>query len=93
MTQQPDHLHTKGLVIIEWSPEKIALMKQVHKHPLLMGYIKDMHPDKDWGEMLGEIAAYCLVGMDGDYYPFELNKLYSELVLKLIWIAQHRSMH
>ena len=48
-----------------FSESKIALAKEVKNyHPALSNLLQEYTTD-DWGGIIGEIAAYCLVVMDG----------------------------
>lgn len=78
-------LEHKQLKIDLFSPEKIALLKEVNKNPELCENCMEYRDADDWGLMLGEIAAYCNVVMDGEYYPAELDKIYVDLMFRLKW--------
>lgn len=70
----------------EFSRERITLMREVNRHPQLAHDIAaqfKVNDRADWGGIVGEIAAYVLVYMEGDYMPSELDKLYVELFFKL----------
>jgi len=73
-------------VKLEFSTERVTLMREVNRHPELCNLIAaqyDVNDPADWGGVVGEIAAHVLVGMEGDYYPAELDKLYVDLYFKL----------
>jgi len=72
----------KKLVLKFFSPARIALIKEVKHHPELVGLLANYKSD-DWPGMIGEIAAYCLVFMDGMYMPAELDRLCDILHFKL----------
>ena len=66
-----------------FSETRIALAREVRDyHPELVVLLQQYKPD-DWGKIIGEIAAYCLVLMDGNYYESELERLYEILLMKL----------
>lgn len=65
-----------------FSEARLALMQECKKHPPLVEYLAQYQAD-DWGGAVGEIAAYCLVCMEGNYMPMELEKLYDILTFKL----------
>lgn len=69
----------------EFSPARIALQREVNKHPLLVDLLlqSKANGQDEWGEQLAEIAAFCGVVMDGDYYPSELEPLYDKLYFEL----------
>ena len=72
----------KSIVKEMFSQAKIAMIQECKEHPELMAELSQYQPD-DWGGAVGEIAAYCLVTMEGSYYPSELEKLYEILYFKL----------
>jgi len=65
-----------------FSEAKLALGREVVKHPVLVEMLQSYSRD-DWGGMLGEIAAYCMITMEGEYLPHELEKLYDILIREL----------
>jgi len=65
-----------------FSTAKIYLMAEVNRHPKLCEILYNVDPT-DWPLQLGEIAAYCLVLMDGLYTDMELEHLYTELNFRL----------
>jgi len=65
-----------------FSPARIALMREVNKHPPLIELLGTI-PADDWPARIGEIAAYVVIIMDGMYLPHELEKLYDILYEKL----------
>lgn len=70
-------------IIKEWfSQAKIALIRECKEHPALMTELAKYDAD-DWGGAVGEIAAYCLICMEGSYMPMELEKLYDIMYFKL----------
>jgi hypothetical protein len=66
-----------------FSEDKIALQKEVLQHPMLMLDLKLSASSGDEGLVIGTIAAYCNITMDGTYQRSELENLYSILVHKL----------
>ena len=66
-----------------YSEARIAVIREVRNHPKLVADLKVLGPNAEWPDQLGEIAAYCLVMMDGVYLPHELEKLYDVLYTKL----------
>jgi len=63
-----------------FSPERYTLMQEANKHPeLVKDLIESNRSPDDWGGTVGDIAAYCHIGMEGDYMPHELDKLCAEL--------------
>lgn len=65
-----------------FSEARIALSRECRHHPALIEELGKYDAD-DWGGAVGEIAAYCLVCMEGDYMPMELERLYDILTFKL----------
>ncbi len=65
-----------------FSLERIALTKEVKKHPKLVEKLAQQGSE-EWGDMVGTIAAYCNMGMDGMYLPSQLDKIAGDLVWKL----------
>jgi len=77
------------IIIEEISQAKVTMMREVNRHPELVTFILEQYSfqdEGDWGGILGEIAAYCNMIMDGDYYPAELERIYADLYLKLVYI-------
>lgn len=73
---------SKKITLEYFSQAQIAMIKECKRHPLLMDLLGGIEAD-DWGGALAEISAYCLVVMEGDYMPHELEKLYDILTVKL----------
>lgn len=76
-------------IIEEFSQAKVTMMREVNRHPELVAFILEQYDfadEGDWGGILGEIAAYCNIGMEGDYYPAELDRIYTDIYLKLVYI-------
>ena len=64
----------------EYFPEVyIALNKEVLNHPTLMERLAK-HPEAEFEIKLAEVAAYCLIAVDGEFFPKDLEKL-AELCL------------
>lgn len=87
-------MSSKGKTVYEeFSSERITLMREVNRHPELVESIAaqyDVNDRADWGDIVGEITSYVNVGMDGDYYPSELDRLYVEVYFKLRHLRQRR---
>lgn len=73
MTVKNNRRH-KGPVLDYFDPARIALNKEVKEHPALSALLSNYHPN-DFHGMLGEIAAYCGIVIDGYYTDNELNQL------------------
>lgn len=69
--------------LVLFSPERIALQKELVHHPELIALLQN-HPADEFEIRLAEIAAYCGVLMDGNYLPHELDRLCGILVDKLM---------
>jgi hypothetical protein len=54
--------------------EHIALNREVNLHPELVKLLLTYAPD-DEGGIMGEIAAYCGIAMEGAYNQMELNQV------------------
>jgi len=81
------------IVFEEFSSERITLMREVNRHPELMENIAaqyNVNDSTDWGGVVGEIASYVNVAMNGDYYPLELDKIYIDIYFKLRYKRQRR---
>ena len=65
-----------------FSKEVLALNKEVQEHPPLALLLTPYKAD-DFPGMLGEIAAYCGVGMHGVYSPEEIDRVCGHLVRRL----------
>ena len=66
-----------------FSEAQIALNREVLLHPVLLLNIKMDAPDGDEGTVIGTIAAYCNIAMDGTYQREEIENLYPILIYKL----------
>lgn len=77
-----DNDDKKKLVQEMFSPARIALQKEVNRHPPLVQMLT-LIDKSDWPAQIGEIAAYCFVVVDGMYMPSELDKLADILYWKL----------
>jgi len=68
-----------------FSEGRIALQREVNKHPILVALIQQAAAEGngEWGDQIGEIAAFCGIAMDGMYTHSELEYLYPELYFKL----------
>lgn len=64
------------------SEVKLALIQECKQHPVLTERLAQYQAG-DWGGALGEIAAFVMVVMDGNYMPHELEHLYVQLTFKL----------
>jgi len=73
---------SKKINIEMFSPAKLAMIQECKNHPVLMDYLSTYESD-DWGGAVGEIAAYCLICMEGNYMPMELERLYDMCTFKL----------
>lgn len=82
----------KGIIKEYFSEERIALQREVNRHPILVETLQHFTPsgdtDDDWIARLQEIAAYCLVTLEGNYMPTELDKLCGILTFKLKGMRQ-----
>lgn len=65
-----------------FSPDKIALMLEIRKHPELIKLLAESEV-KDWEEQLAGIAAYCGIVVDGAYTEAELDRLCAVLIHRL----------
>ncbi len=63
---------------------RVALNREVKYHPELMKLLIAYNPVTQFPDMIGEIAAYCGIMVDGTYTPKQLDDmcdvLYRELV-------------
>ncbi len=66
-----------------FSEAQIALNKEVLQHPMLRIQLQSEAPSGEEGEVIGTIAAYCNITMDGTYSRERIENLYSILVEKL----------
>jgi hypothetical protein len=66
-----------------FSQAKTLMLLAAQKHPVLVKQCAHFNQRTQWPEMVGEIAAYCNVHMDGSYVPHELEALYSMLEERL----------
>lgn len=66
-----------------FSQHRLDLAQEVKNHPKLMEFLAN-HDQDEFEIMIAEIAAYCEVGLDGDYTPIDLDNLCKILYQKLI---------
>jgi hypothetical protein len=57
-----------------FSDALIALNREVSKHPDLVELLQKQEL-RDMEVRLAEVAAYCGVALDGDYYPADINNI------------------
>lgn len=72
-----------------WSDAKIALIRELYNHPVLLQQLSEQFPDpaqamENWPECLGTIAAYCNIILDGIYTHKELENLTATLFEVLV---------
>ena len=71
-----------------FSKERVWLMQEVNRHPPLVRCLLDMglniNNPLNWGQLLGQIAAYVNVVLEGVYTEDELNPIYTAIRDKLI---------
>lgn len=79
-----------GTTLEMFSEDHIALNKELLNHPILQTKLSLEIPDGEEGLVLGAIAAYCNVTMDGVYQREEIEHLYPLLVQKLRKLRQIR---
>ena len=72
------------LTLVFFSPAQLALMGEIRNHPKLVEILKECPDQGDWAIQLGHIAAYCEVGLDGNYFEDELQHLYKLLFDRLV---------
>lgn len=76
----------RGPVLVFFHPARIALNIEVKEHPRLRLQIADLvkeNPQAEVPEILGVIAAYCGIALDGMYSQEDLDALCNILVQKL----------
>ena len=66
-----------------FSEARIALFRECKHHPVLVTFLQAYSQDQ-YPEAMGEIAAYCNIGMDGLYSQADLEKLCGILYEKLV---------
>ena len=71
-----------GPVLTYFHPARIAVSLEVRQHPALCELLQQYESD-DEGGIIGEIAAYCNIAMDGQYTREDLDNLYVILYAKL----------
>lgn len=69
-----------------FSEHKVAILKKLKEHPPLQQLLLQYDQATQWPEMLGEIAAYCNIIVDGVYTPAELEGL-EKLLAQKLWEA------
>ena len=69
-----------------FSEHKLAIMRKLHEHPPLVALLKQYDVREEWPEMLGEIAAYNNIIVDGVYTAEELEGL-EKLLAQKLWEA------
>lgn len=73
----------KPLKLEYFSQARVLMLIAAQKHPVLVERCANYNNQTQWPEIVGEIAAYCNVAMDGNYYEHELEALYVILESKL----------
>jgi hypothetical protein len=64
------------------STARSELMREINKQPVLCELIT-LSGHKDWGDIIGEVAAWCNIILDGSYSQEDLEALYPRLTNKL----------
>jgi hypothetical protein len=72
-----------GKTLEMFSEGKIALIREVAEHPVLQMNLRLEAEDGEEGAVIGTIAAFCNIKMDGTYSRERLENLYPILVDKL----------
>ena len=69
-----------------FSEGRIHLQREVNKHPRLVILINQAarEGNEEWSDQLAEIAAFCGIGLEGNYFPAELEPLYDKLYFELV---------
>lgn len=63
------------MAYLEYFPEEfIALNREILNHPKLQQLL-EKHPTNEFEIRLAEVAAYCLIEVDGEFFPEDLQKL------------------
>lgn len=76
-----DPTNGKKKELVYFTTERLILNSEVNRHPELCALLTGQ--PQEWSLQLAEIAAYCNVWLEGDYYQGELDKLYVILRDKL----------
>lgn len=70
-----------------WPPAALALNEEVQNHPVLLAALSDLEKNNggrlDMALMLGCVAAYCNIVLDGYYMEEDLELLFHLLIKKL----------
>jgi len=66
-----------------FSMARLALNMEVKHHTPLLLLLQQYNPNTQYPEILGEIAAYCNIAMDGLYTQEDLDRLCGILYRKL----------
>lgn len=67
-----------------FTDRRVNMICECKRHPILMQQLRELGTDAEWGETLGEIAAYCNVEMDGHYSHEDLEILYPQLTQRML---------
>jgi len=67
-----------------FSDARLALVQECSQHPDLMEKLEGIERTPEgWSEMIAEMAAHVMIGLDGAYMPHELERLYDIVTWKL----------
>lgn len=70
------------MIIEMFPPVVLALNEEVKNHPLLLATLETAQP-QSLEEVLGHVAAYCNVGLDGYYMEEDIEALFVLLLNRL----------
>ena len=68
--------------LVYFTNAKVAMLTECNRHPVLVAQMNDID-NPDWADIIGEIAAYCNVSMDGLYSQEDLEILYPQLTKRM----------
>ena len=59
------------------------MLTECNRHPILVAQVNQLGFEPDWAEVIGVIAAYCNVMMDGMYNQNDFELLYPQLTKRM----------
>ena len=71
------------VTLVYFSEARVAMQAECNRHPVLVNLLLGAG-HSDWSDMIGEIAAYCNVAMDGMYSADDLEILYPQLTKRMV---------
>ena len=75
--------HTGDVKLVYYNEIRLKMVREANKNPAFATLLAGYEPD-DWGGIIGEIAAFFNMEMDGAYTEPDLDKVSEDLYWRLV---------